>query len=271
MAVPKAVPAGNGLYEQFKPEERLTLLLEALARGDEAEVDRLLRSCPRKDYRCPDAEFDDRRSMAMDIAMVACADLTALKSQLQVLHWAKTTIDHFAPLHHINTSLAFVDGTRCAQGLSQSPFFKRKLGLAGEADEEEANDEDTEIESDEGAVDEEETDEEPPPLKEDQCERMEAVEKRAEQTTRLVSRILDRAARDIATELKSMWEAFSQVSRTRFRLPPEKVLDAIGYPDTATIETSLERYKDLPVDEQSMARYRDGLCVVWDRRFGDGH
>src|SRR6478752_174047 len=127
MAGPKAIPAGSGLYELFKPQERLTLTLEAMARGDDAEVDRLYRSCPRKTYTCPDAEFEDRRSMAMDIAMVASADLSALNSRLHVLQWVRVTIQHFAPLHHINASLAFVDGTRCGLGLSQSPYFARKL------------------------------------------------------------------------------------------------------------------------------------------------
>src|SRR5687767_9504048 len=47
-------------YEYLGPQERLTLILEALARGDSGEADRLSGSCPRKDYRMRDAAYGDR-------------------------------------------------------------------------------------------------------------------------------------------------------------------------------------------------------------------
>jgi hypothetical protein len=45
------------LYEHFQPPERLTLLLEAMARDDQNEIERLQRSCPRASYTGQDPAF----------------------------------------------------------------------------------------------------------------------------------------------------------------------------------------------------------------------
>ena len=78
----------NGqLYEQFAPQERLTLILEALARGDQAEADRLSGSCPRKTYTMRDAAYGERLDTAFDIMSIACIDLRCLWAKLDVLQW----------------------------------------------------------------------------------------------------------------------------------------------------------------------------------------
>src|SRR5690348_6065451 len=111
------------LYATFRPQERLVLVLEAMARGDEAEAERLRHACPRKTYTGPDTAFDDRLHMALDIAAIAAIDLRALTGQLRVLHWAIGTVEHFSTMHHINTDMALMEGVRCGQGLAQSPYF----------------------------------------------------------------------------------------------------------------------------------------------------
>jgi hypothetical protein len=47
-------------YSQFTPEERLRLTLAADARGDTAEVERLMRSCPQMPGTVPDPEYTVR-------------------------------------------------------------------------------------------------------------------------------------------------------------------------------------------------------------------
>src|ERR1700687_3023633 len=44
-------------YAQFTPEERLRLTIAADARGDHAEVERLMRSCPQMPWVVPDPEY----------------------------------------------------------------------------------------------------------------------------------------------------------------------------------------------------------------------
>jgi hypothetical protein len=58
------------LYERFQPPERLTLLIEAMARDDAAEAGRLRDSCPRVSYSGPEADFMERCSMSFDILAV---------------------------------------------------------------------------------------------------------------------------------------------------------------------------------------------------------
>ncbi len=48
------------LYDQLGPEERFKLAMAAAARGDEAENDRLIRTCPRVPYRLTDPAFHGR-------------------------------------------------------------------------------------------------------------------------------------------------------------------------------------------------------------------
>src|SRR4051812_48957539 len=66
------------LYEQFQPPERLTLLIEAMARDDDAEAQRLQRPCPRIAYTARDPQFEDRWDMAFDILAVVTIDLRCM-------------------------------------------------------------------------------------------------------------------------------------------------------------------------------------------------
>ena len=47
-------------YKALSPPERLVLTVEAMARGDEDEADRLDDSCPRRTHVQGDAEFTER-------------------------------------------------------------------------------------------------------------------------------------------------------------------------------------------------------------------
>lgn len=49
------MPGGpaDKLYDQLKPRERLTLALEAVARGDDGEAGRVVGSCPRRGFTGP--------------------------------------------------------------------------------------------------------------------------------------------------------------------------------------------------------------------------
>jgi hypothetical protein len=79
----------NGkLYECFEPQERFTLTLQALARRDEAEAERLAGSCPRERYTQRDVRFTGRMDTALHIMSIAVVDLRCLGGKLQTLEWA---------------------------------------------------------------------------------------------------------------------------------------------------------------------------------------
>jgi hypothetical protein len=52
--------AATKAYEQFTGVERFRLMIEAMARGDEREAERLEQTCPQHLYRDDDADFRDR-------------------------------------------------------------------------------------------------------------------------------------------------------------------------------------------------------------------
>ncbi|MDB5328917.1 MAG: hypothetical protein JWP03_68 [Phycisphaerales bacterium] len=276
---------GGKLYETFAPKERLVLLLEAKARGDEGETMRLWRSCPRKTYSGPDAAFDDRRELALDSAAMVCAELSSLTAQLRLLHWAAANVRHFDTMHHIVADMAFLEGVRCAQGLSQTPFFARKLrkvpgGAAeGYAD---ADEVDAEGEPDRGGhagdgggadiegeaeADKAYVHEDLSCLGGDLGRRMQAVEGRSEYATDLIGLVLSRTGHDLASELKAVWEAFGHFCTSRVGLSAEKVLDACGYPGREELTDWLKAYAHVEPNAKTVADYREGLCGVWDRRF----
>jgi hypothetical protein len=195
---------GGKLYETFAPKERLVLLLEAMARGDDAETMRLRRSCPRKTYTGPDAAFDDRK-------------------------------------------LWKVPG---ADGAADSD------DNGGEAESEE--------EADKAYVQEDLS-----CLGEDVGRRMQAVEERSEHATELIGLVLSRTGHDLASELTAVWEAFGHFCTSRVGLSAQQVLGACGYPGREQLASWLKAHAHVKPNAQAVAGYREGLCGVWDRRFGE--
>jgi hypothetical protein len=62
----------NGLrrhYDRLTPEERFRLDVLAMARGDAAESERLVGSCPKLSYRMNDRAFVGRWTGAMDLTL----------------------------------------------------------------------------------------------------------------------------------------------------------------------------------------------------------
>ena len=254
------------LYENFRPRERLVLVLEAMARGDEAEADRLRHACPRKTYTGPDAAFDDRFHMVLDIVTVVSIDLRSLTGQLRILHWAINTVQHFLTMHHIHTSMALLEGIRCGQGLSQAPYFSKKLW---EVSDPEAAAKDGAGEAP-GPATPAGHDQEPDlsMLGEDFVSRMEAVEKRSEHSTDLILRVLHRTGFEVAAELLSIWQAFGDFTRTRLSLEPLQVITACAHPGRPDLEDALKLYAGIKTDGESVEKYRQAICELWDRRFG---
>lgn len=78
----------NGLarrYDRLTPDERARAALEASARGDFEERDRLIDSCPRHTYSEPDAAFMDRLDASRDLAVIVALELSARLAQARML------------------------------------------------------------------------------------------------------------------------------------------------------------------------------------------
>ena len=73
--MPKAVTRS---YVFLTPAERFALTVEALARGDKADADRLEQTCPKQTYSHSDAEFRDRLQRSYTITLLAMLNLQKL-------------------------------------------------------------------------------------------------------------------------------------------------------------------------------------------------
>ena len=176
-------PKYDNLFDRLKPQERLTLYIEAMARDDAAESSRIESSCPRSTYTGPDPRFYQRLTMAFDVMAVVTIDLRFLWGKLDLLHWVmEQVVPEMATALHITAGLGFIEGEHCGQGLPQIHFFSRPLPEPREASEEEIEQAESEAE---GEVDEDFGDEnwEQAKWHEDRGERLDAVQKRAEHFT----------------------------------------------------------------------------------------
>ncbi len=71
-------------YEALTAPERFALLVEAMARRDGREADRLDDTCPRRVYRIDDPEFRDRVRRAHVITLMVALNMRAGLSQFRM-------------------------------------------------------------------------------------------------------------------------------------------------------------------------------------------
>lgn len=70
------------LYDQLTAKERFTVAVEALARGDLGEVDRLNDTCPRKQYEIGDLAYHTRLNELWRMALMAKHEMLELSHNL---------------------------------------------------------------------------------------------------------------------------------------------------------------------------------------------
>ena len=252
-------------YEQLGPQERVTLLLEAMARDDAAEARRLRRTCPRATYTAEDPEFEDRWTMAFDILAVVTIDLRCLWGKLHVLRWVLGEVRELATAQNINAAFAFLDGERCGKGKRQMGFFSRPMPNPNEVVDYSDDDEGEEVDdrSDEEVI-------QPTALQIDQGSRMEAVQKRSEYFTTCTAVVLLSAMNDVSKDLVNVWGAFGRFCTTRLGVSPETMLRAWQFPLADFLET-LKRYDKTKPDAKKVDEYFGYIRTQWDRRFRQRH
>src|SRR3712207_4104299 len=98
------------LYDGFDPDERFRLVLEAAARGDEEDIERLGDTCPRVTYSANDIAFSSRVSGSLKMTMMLCQLLTPSLTKLRTLAALRKVLS-YAFDHCINEArLAYVIG-----------------------------------------------------------------------------------------------------------------------------------------------------------------
>jgi hypothetical protein len=75
---------GSRHYGSFTAHERFALLVEAMARRDDREADRLGDTCPRLTYRAEDQAFRERMRLASTIANRVCLNMRAGLAKIRI-------------------------------------------------------------------------------------------------------------------------------------------------------------------------------------------
>lgn len=66
------------IYDNLTPKQRIIASIDAMARGDEEERLRLIKSCPKKSYRLTDSAYSFRIETLQQMAMAVECDMRGL-------------------------------------------------------------------------------------------------------------------------------------------------------------------------------------------------
>ena len=105
----------TGSYEQLTALERFGLMIEAMAREDEVEADRLEDTCPQLVYRCEDAAFRDRVRRAYGIASMVALNMRAGLTRIRMAEAFRATASGFASPVAKLALAAFCCGRACGR------------------------------------------------------------------------------------------------------------------------------------------------------------
>ncbi len=129
----KANPAK--LYDQLTAHERIRLVIEAMARGDEIEVQRLVQSCPRRNYTGGDDTYVVPMRATFDLVQVVCHDFDRGQGRLQALDAVQfmisRLIDCLSKLDNVpRKTIEVIVGT--LEGLSEMQIAPFRVAMLAE-------------------------------------------------------------------------------------------------------------------------------------------
>ncbi len=238
-------------YDRFSAHERFRLVVEAKARGDEEEAERLADSCPRYTYKMNDAAYGDRMRASLEITIIVCLDLATHLAKLRMIDAFRVILPYSRTVWTNEAHLAYLNGH-----LAGSRYAWRQAGMEGDPPGWEAWDE----EDEEG----EERDEESfdPGVEGD----LEKVDARIEGAAAFTPELLDRLELELAGDTLTIWEAFSGFCEEELGLEPEKLLKAYFEPILEEVGKlkGLAENPDAPSpDPEGLAVYREAMRGTW--------
>jgi hypothetical protein len=239
----------NGLrrhYDKLTAEERFRLDLLAMARGDEQESERLVRTCPRHTYTMNDRAFTGRWTGAMEITLRVFIPIEQLLCKLQMIDAFRMVIPYAQTLAQNAAFDAYFDGHR-----SGSYHAWNAAGMEGRPPAWPGEDlEPSEAEDD-------------PAMERDLGEIEAMVEKYGE----LIPELMDRLERDLATQAFSLWTGFEGFCAESVGVEAKRLLEVVLAPNPALervagLEALAERLQ-LEADPEIVGALREGLAENW--------
>jgi hypothetical protein len=227
-------------YACLTPAERLAI--EAMARGDEKEADRLEDACPKLNYRHNDAEFRDRMQRSYTIALLAMNNLQKL---LAVIRCSNVFVEQHR---------AYADGPKLVAACAF--LYGRDYGKweAGAIEEVSLPDPAKIAAEVKGRPDLEEV-------------LRELRECAYESVRRVAEAVRESIGMGVGVEALSQWEGFSRFCRDALRVEPVTLLAAYGLGRGDPAAEVLASFPDAKVDDSRAEEPAKHWTREWERRF----
>jgi hypothetical protein len=235
------------LYDRLTPEERFSLDVEAMARGDEEESRRLVDTCPRHNYTMTDLAFSGRWLTTFEMVLALAVELTQHMSRLSMIDAIREMLPYARVVYRNEGERAYLDGHEAG-----SRYTWQRAGMGGDPPGWGGLDDDleAEVEDFDPAI----------------GGKLEALSTRLEEVD-IMPEILGRVERETTRQGWTLWEAFAGFAEATLEVAPEKLIKVLLEPALSGVEDLKERKERLGVepDEGLSAEYRAVFSEMWER------
>jgi hypothetical protein len=242
----------NGLhrhYDRLSEEERFRLDVLAMARGDMQESERLVHSCPRRNYTMNDRGFGGRWHGATEITLRIYIPLGEELAKLKMIDAFRV----FMPYSQTLTSNIAFDAyfTGHESGSRHAWSYAGKSGSPPAWPDDGPN----------GEIMEPEGDERDPAMERD-LEKLEAI---VETHDGFLPEVLDRLERDVLERAFSIWAGYAAFCEECTGVAAEKIAAVVLSPVMDRIEDMKIRAESLGVEPNAdtVGEIREGLAESW--------
>ncbi len=217
-------------YPNLTGQERFQLAIKATAAGNESETNRLIKTCPKKDYRMNDAAFLDRMEAAETLTFAFALDFTELHGRLQMVEVFEKLIPSI--VEDIKYQ-AYLNMVNCYEEGEKQGW----LAAGGK-----------------GKL--------PATYKYSPEKVMKEISPEEERHYQLLIKIREA----FQGQLKALWKAFSEVCREEMGLEPDTPLAAFYCPVLAYVKDDL--VEDIAIDEDMKDKSLELMRDYWQKRIG---
>ena len=234
----------TSMYDRLTAEERFRLVVEAFAREDQREAERLSTTCPRKVYEMNDLAFSSRLRASDLIVSQVYAELVEVLSALRTIEANREAIEAYEELLFSSLERATEEAALSFhQGWDAG--CDHAWQVAGKHGPFPWND------------------------KADLNERVKEMAKRIRAEGRSEARdgsyqdTLEKTSDELSIQARTIWEAFSRFCRKQTDLEPETVLQACFTPAPRLLKELKDSVGSAQVDSALLGDYEAMLVRTW--------
>ena len=237
------------LYHLFTGEERFRLQLEALYRGDEAELKRLLESCPRETYSMNETGFTNRYKASKEITGMLCSALAPLLAKLETIERFREALPYILKSYFHEGVAAYLDQHQA--GTSRASEAVGKMGDPPECKPLKGGDQ-----GDKG------------PEIDQEMQILRRLTKQLEKTSGADFGPLVELEREALEEALTIWTAFAHCCSEKCEVEPEKLVKVWFEPMLSEIERLKHLWTSTKFNPEMLKDYETAFKNVWRRVVG---